>query len=58
MRIVVFFIIVPFFAAVWRRFDYVDDSDIQFMQRLRNYLSVFDAIHFRHVAEDGAGKGY
>ena len=30
MRIFVFFIIVPFFHVIWRRFDYIPDKEMGF----------------------------
>lgn len=30
MRIFVFFVVVPFFHIIWRRFDFVPDTDMNF----------------------------
>lgn len=53
VRIFVIFIAVPFFKIFVSRFDFVEDRDMGFFERLVANFEVFDSVHFTHVASKG-----
>ena len=53
VRIFVIFIAVPFFKIFVSRFDFVEDRDMGFFERLVANFEVFDSVHFTQVASKG-----
>jgi len=53
VRIFIVLIVVPFFRIFFERFDYADDKDMSFIEKVIEPFDVFDSVQFRHVADKG-----